>query len=118
MAIRDEEHYDAVRNDTDCRVDVTIHTQNVQEHSPVEVEKQGLPITPSSHTNSEMVTPHKRQNYKSPSKQNSSRKKKHNPDQWKRNVHKNARSKGLEYTSTNVKHRNKHERRCLKQGNL
>lgn len=50
-----------------------------------------------------LSTPHKPAAYQSPKKKVSSRKKKRNPDQWKRNIRKNQRSLGKQYTSATGK---------------
>jgi len=87
-AVRGQEHYDAVK-----RLDDT---------SSSEKEPTNLQKTPQRKESSQpqLITPHKKANYRSPCKRKLFRKRTPKTSEWKRNKRKIRRNKGLSYTSS------------------
>ena len=102
LAIRGEEHYEAVTDLNDER-DTSVsdpHTPNmpyISESDNVSHDQQNN--TELNNCTTTPVTPHKRASYRSPHKKHSSRKKKKDPNNWKCNVRKQKRCHGQEYLS-------------------
>lgn len=106
LAVRGHEHYDGtISLSNGGRDQVNIQeTSEVNEISSPFVESGSNIINePHSSNVHTKTTPHKRAPYKSPEKKHSSRKRKRNTENWKRNIRKSLRNKGKEYLSTTGK---------------
>lgn len=100
-AVRGWEHYDATER-------ISVKSSDDQNSSSIRTESNdktndSLPSESKPKSFEQQSTPHKRAIYKSPLKKLSSRKKKRNPNQWKRNIRKSLKTQGKEYTSVTGK---------------
>lgn len=95
ITVRGEEHYDAT-------------TTIVADKTEAATNNDSASIPPTNQTETESAdesvqTPHKRAAYRSPGKQLSSRKRKRNPEKWKKNIRKSKKTQGQEYFSVSGK---------------
>ena len=107
LAIRGVEHYEVVERIDEVQTPVQCETLFVEDpiiearysnqDDTINKERvdQNIKSTPTERPSySPRVTPHKRADYRSPLKRYSSRKKRANPDKWKRNVRQLQRVSG------------------------
>lgn len=102
LAVRGHEHYDATKS-LSCNDNISETNQVNKSSSRAEYVSDSSENERLGPTEDTETTPHKRAPYRSPEKKHSSRKRKRDIDNWKRNVRKALKNKGKEYLSAHGK---------------